>query len=137
MMEISEEEALLLRSWDTSLSADERNRIAHLVQQDSKLRQQADQYLKIREMLKSIPFNSFGPFFAERVIHAIKLQRENLDYQIFFFFRKYQLIVLGLLAVLIVLNVIRSENLTWQSFFGLDENTEDVFSIDAYKYLTE
>ena len=137
MMEISEEEALLLKSWDASFPADERNRIASLIQQDSKLRKQADQYLKIREMLKSSSHNSFGPFFAERVIHAIKLHKENLDYQIFFFFQKYQLIVLGLLAALLVLNIIRSENLTWQSFFGLDENTEDVFSIDLYKNLTE
>jgi hypothetical protein len=137
MMEIPEEEALLLKSWDASLPADERNRIALLMQQDSKLRKQADQYLKIREMLKIIPFNSFGPFFAERVIHAMKLQQESLDYQILFFFKKYQLVLLGLLAVLVVLNVIRSEDLTWQSFFGLDEDTEDVFSIDVYKNLTE
>ena len=136
-MEISEEEALLLKSWDASLPADERNRIAYLIQQDSKLRKQADQYLKIREMLKFNSHNSFGPFFAERVLNAIKLHNENLDVQIFFFFKKYQLIVLGLLAVLIILNVIRSDNLTWQSFFGLDENTEDVFSIDLYKNLTE
>jgi hypothetical protein len=137
MMEIPEEEALLLKSWDASLPADERNRIALLMQQDSKLRKQADQYLKIREMLKIIPFNSFGPFFAERVIHAMKLQKESLDYQILFYIKKYQLVLLGLLAVLVVLNVIRSEDLTWQSFFGLDEDTEDVFSIDVYKNLTE
>jgi hypothetical protein len=136
-MEIPDEEARVLKSWDASLPADERNRIALLMQQDSKLRKQADQYLKIREMLKIIPFNSFGPFFAERVIHAMKLQKESLDYQILFFFKKYQLVLLGLLAVLVVLNVIRSEDLTWQSFFGLDEDTEDVFSIDVYKNLTE
>jgi hypothetical protein len=137
MMEISDEEAMLLKSWDASLPADERNRIAFSIQHDSRLRKHADQYLRIREMLKLNPHNSFGPFFPERVIHALKLREENLDYQIFFFFKKYQLIIAGILALLIILNILRSEDLTWQSFFGLDEDTEDVFSIDLYKTLTE
>lgn len=135
---VSEAEELLLKSWDVPVSSAEKERLAALLQDDYGLRKQQDQYIKIRGLFQQNESFSFGPFFAERLIHVIKQRRENIDYQVFSFFKKYQLLIVGILVALLILNIMVADNLTFKSIFGGDsENTEDIFSIDLYKNLPE
>jgi len=134
---VSSQEELLLKSLDAPVNADERERLATGMQENPALRKQSDQYYKIREMLKRKNADSFGPFFAERVLHVIKQRAGNIDYLVFFFFRKYQVVILGVLVALLLANLFLSDNITLKSIFGLEgETPEDIFSIDAYKDLT-
>lgn len=131
------EEVLLLKSWDASLNKDETNMIAGLIQNDASVRKLSDEYHKIRETLKSKKQISFGPFFSERVLHVLKQRKENLDYQFAFYFKRYQLLIIGILAALFILNLSRSEDVTLKAFFGLEEAVEDNFTIDLYEKYSE
>jgi len=134
--QFSDHEELLLRSWDGAVSARERQTLAELMQNNSAMRQHSDQYQKIRTMLLRTEPDSFGPFFAERVMHMIKQRTQEIDYLIFFFFKKYQVLLVGVLVALLISNMLLTDQLTLKGIFGLEQDaTEDVFSIDLYDNL--
>jgi hypothetical protein len=136
--ELSHYEELLLKSWDSALSAEERNTLAAQIQNDATLRWQEDQYLKIRTMIHRTTPDSFGPFFGERIINMIKNRAENLEYQIFFFFKKYQMLVAGIFVALLVTNLFLSESFTIREILGLEpQTTEEIYSINLYNDLTK
>ena len=136
MDDISEEEALLLKSYDAAISDGERKRLTDATGNDSALRRNNNQYQRIRELLKRDANATFGPFFGERIIHVIRSRKENLDFLVLSFFKKYQLIVLGILVALFVLNLLFTEDLTFASLFGLEpEPAEEIYSVDVYKNL--
>jgi hypothetical protein len=133
-----EHEELLLRSWDTPVSAVERETLARVMQNSPPLRQQSDQYQKIRTMLLRAEPDSFGPFFAERIMNMIKNRTQQIDYLIFFFFKKYQVLLLGVLVALLVSNMLLTDQLTLKGILGLDqETTNDVYAIDLYENLNK
>jgi hypothetical protein len=133
-----EHEELLLRSWDTTVSAVERETLARVMQNSPPLRQQSDQYQKIRTMLLRAEPDSFGPFFAERIMNMIKNRTQQIDYLIFFFFKKYQVLLLGVLVALLVSNMLLTDQLTLKGILGLDqETTNDVYAIDLYENLNK
>jgi hypothetical protein len=131
-------EELLLKSFDVTVSARDREELSTQMQHDPMLRRQSDQYMKIRELMLRPEPDSFGPFFAERIMHQLKQRVNEIDYLIFFFFRKYQVLVLGVLVALLITNILLSDQLTLKSLFGIEqEATEDILSIDLYKNLIE
>jgi len=132
---ISEEEELLLKSWDAPVSAAERSHLATLIQQDTSLRNASEQYRKIRDIFKRNEPDSFGPFFAERILHVLKQHTENIEYQVFFFFKKYQLLVTGVAVALLLVNMLLTDRLSLPSIFGLEKEVEDVYEIDLYEML--
>jgi hypothetical protein len=93
---------------------------------------------QIQEMLSLRKSESFGPFFAERVIHQIKTLHQEVEYQLFSFFKKYQLVALGVIIALLVLNIMLSDTLSIQSILGFEENNKtEIVQIDLYQGLTE
>jgi hypothetical protein len=93
---------------------------------------------QIREMLSLRKSESFGPFFAERVIHQIKTLHQEVEYQLFSFFKKYQLVALGIIVTLLALNIMLSDALSIKSILGFEEsNAADIVRIDLYQGLTE
>jgi hypothetical protein len=93
---------------------------------------------QIQEMLSLRKGESFGPFFGERIIHKIKTLNQEVEHQLFSFFKKYQLAALGAIIALIVLNIMLSDTLSIQSIFGFEENnTAEIVQIDLYQGLTE
>jgi hypothetical protein len=131
-----EHEELLLRSLDAPVSARERETLAMAMQNNSSIRLSSDQYQTIRTMLLRPEPDSFGPFFAERILNMVKQRTQQIDYLIFFFFKKYQVVLLGVLVALLISNMLLTDQLTVKGIFGLEqETTEDVFSIDLYENL--
>lgn len=131
-------EELLLKSYDAPVSAHEREALAAQMQRDPTLRRQSDQYVKIRELMLRPQPDSFGPFFAERIVNQLKQRVNEIDYLIFFFFKKYQVLALGVLVALLVTNLLFTDQLSIKALFGVDqEATEEVLSIDLYKNLTQ
>jgi hypothetical protein len=93
---------------------------------------------QIKEMLLYGKGESFGPFFAERVINQIKLLQQEVEYQLFSFSKKYQLAAIGLIIALLVLNIIFSDSLSFKSILGFEENnSSEIVQIDLYQDLTE
>lgn len=133
---LSEHEELLLQSLDAPVSARDRETLSTLMQSDFALRRQSEHYTTIREMLLRAEPDSFGPFFAERIMNQLKKRVNEIDYLIFFFFKKYQVLMVGVLVALLVTNLLLSEQLTLQAVFGFDTpSAENVYAIDAYKSL--
>ncbi len=93
---------------------------------------------QIKEMLFNKNGESFGPFFAERVINQIKSIQQEVEYQLFSFFKKYQLAAIGLVVALLALNIILSDNLSFKSILGFEEPpSTEIVQIDLYQNLTE
>ncbi len=131
-------EELLLKSYDAPVSAHEREELSRQMQNDPTFRRQSDQYVKIRELMLRPEPDSFGPFFAERIVNQLKQRVNEIDYLIFFFFKKYQVLALGVLVALLITNLLLTDQLSLKSLFGVEqETTEDIFSIDLYKNLTQ
>jgi hypothetical protein len=140
MMEnsLSPAEEILLKSLDGPVSASERDLLAEGIQTDITLRRHSDHYRKIREMLHRPTPDSFGPFFPERIINAIQNRKKEVEYLILFFFKKYQVLVMGVIVALVIANLLLSGEISVAALFGLEkESTEDIFSIDVYENLTE
>jgi hypothetical protein len=136
--EFSEHEELLLKSWDTSVTPQERETLAAAMQNNPAIRSQSDQYQHLRTLLLRPQPDSFGPFFAERVMYMIKQRTQQIDYLIFFFFKKYQVVLLGVLVALFISNILLSDQLSVKGIFGLEQEADDdVFAIDIYEDLTK
>jgi len=81
-------EDLFLQSLDGKISEEQKMKLAEAMNADPALRRNADQFVKLRTKLLRKEEDSFGPFFAERIINQIKSLKKEIDYQIFFFFKK-------------------------------------------------
>jgi hypothetical protein len=131
-------EDLFLQSLDGKISDEQKIKLTEAMTVDPNLKKSADQFVKLRDKLLRKEDESFGPFFAERIINQIKSLKKEIDYQIFFFFKKYQLAAIGVVVALVVLNIVLSDNLTVKSVLGFEEEQVDnIVSIDLYKNLTE
>ena len=131
-------EDLFLHSLDENLNDDQKITLAEAMNNNRNLKREADQFVKLRAHLLKKEEDSFGPFFAERIINRIKSLKEEIDYQVFFFFKKYQMAAIGIVVALIVLNIVLSDNLTLKSVLGFEEeHIDDVVTIDLYQNLTK
>jgi hypothetical protein len=129
---------LFLQSLDGHISDDQKKKLAEALASNTMLKKNADQFMKLRMTLSRKEEESFGPFFAERIVNRIKSLKKEIDYQIFFFFKKYQLAAIGVVVALVVLNIVLSDSLTVKSVLGFeDEKVDDIVTIDLYQNLTE
>lgn len=139
-MEKNQKEELLIKSLDAKLSNEERALLINLLENDHEVKKYSLQYEKLREMLLRQEPDSFGPFFAERIVNKIKNLKKEFDYQIFFFFKKYQLAAVGIVIALIVLNIIFSDQLTLKSVLGFEDQNQTsndlVENVDLYSELS-
>jgi hypothetical protein len=58
--------------------------------------------------------------------------KSEFDYQIFSFFKKYQLAALGIVVALVVFNLLQSEQLSIASFFGFEDTTSPLDTSDFF-----
>src|SRR5258706_13221655 len=131
-------ENLFLQSLDGKISEEQKMKLEEAMNNDRDLKKSADQFVNLRTKLLRNDAESFGPFFAERIINRIRSLKKEIDYQIFFFFRKYQLAAIGVVVALVVLNIVLSDQLTVKSVLGFeDEQVDDIVTIDLYQNLTE
>ena len=129
-------EDLFLKSLDDSITPEEQATLATALKSDRQFKRNVDQFEKLRAKLLRTEADSFGPFFAERIINRIKSVKKEIDYQIFFFFKKYQLAAIGVVVALVVLNIVLSDNLTVKSVLGFEEQADDIVTIDLYSNIT-
>jgi anti-sigma factor RsiW len=133
---LTENEKLLLRHLDAPLDATEAERLSRLLREDQALQAQQRAYLAVREQLARKAPETFGLFFADRVIRQLKKRTEEIDYLILFFFRKYQVVALGIFVALLTANLFLTDQFSVASVFGLEQETiEDFISIDLYENL--
>jgi len=137
-MNISEGEELFLKSLDSELTKETQDKLKDALEVNSELRNRSKQIVLLREVLERKQEESFGPFFAERISHRIRQLRQEIDYQIFFFFKRYQLLAAGIIIALLAINILLSDQLSIKSILGLEEEAiDDVMAIDVLSSLTK
>jgi hypothetical protein len=136
MKPISDTELIILKNLEGNTTSDEKEALERMLETNATLRQVQQRYQKLRSDLKRKNQQTFGPFFAERIITKLKKRVQNIDYFILFFFKKYQLLVVGVLVALLTANIYLSDQLSFESVFGLEqESVDDILSIDLYPEL--
>lgn len=134
-MNATEAENLFIRSLDEIINEAERQQLSEALRNYEGLAQQLEKHRTLRERIVREDNASFGPYFAQKVINRIQSLRTEIDDQIVFFFRKYQLAAIGVFIALLAVNVLFSEQVDVASVFGLQEPLsvsadEDVLSFD-------
>ncbi len=125
-------EDLLLRSLDSTPSPDERKQLQKELKENTSLGKAQEDFTKVRVLLGDHEKATFGLFFAERVLHHIRSMQGKVEYQLFSFFKKYQLIALSILVGLLVLNIVLADSLSLKSILGLDDTESELVQIDLY-----
>lgn len=134
-------EDLFLKSLDHLPDAAVKLELTDAMGRDEELAKSLSGYLIMREELLRKQPATFGPYFASKVVARIQSMRVEIDKQIMFFFRKYQLAALGILVALLTINVVFSDQINLPSVLGItDESTsadEDLLSFDFYNNFNE
>lgn len=153
-MNAKEIEDLFLRSFDQPLSESEKEEMLTAMHTNTGLAKDLSGYKNLRETLLRKSPTTFGPYFAQKVITRIQGLRIEIDRQIVFFFKKFQLAAAGVLVALLAVNVIFSDQLDVNSVFGIQDpvatvdqpvtngldtlaNDEEVVSFDFFDNLTD
>lgn len=114
-------EDLFLRSLDNPLSDDEKNKLKKAIETKMLPGEDVMRYNNIRSSLHRESPATFGPYFAQKVITKIQGMRAEIDQQIVFFFKKYQLAALGVFVVLLSVNIIFSDEINIPAILGIEE----------------
>lgn len=135
-MSQDEKEDLLLRSFENELTSSEKIALENELESDRVLKKRQREFIQIREALAAKEPASFGMFFAERALNKIRVLHQDVEYQLFAFFKRYQLVAIGLVIALLAINVVLADSFSLQSILGLeDETINDLVQLDLYNEL--
>ncbi|HNP76929.1 MAG: hypothetical protein U0289_06405 [Cyclobacteriaceae bacterium] len=134
-MNTNELEDLYLRSLETALSPAEQEILLRELQKNAGLAQELATYRDIRATLLRKRPATFGPYFAQKVVNRIHGMRIEIDRQIVFFFRKYQLAAVGVLIALLAINVLFADQLNLPSIFGLTDTVSAEEELAGFNFI--
>jgi hypothetical protein len=125
---------LLYRSFDDHLTVEEEEKLTEALAKSKELREERDQLSTLRKVVVTGATDSFKPFFVERVMRGISLEkkgtpeREPFFKSLFTVFRPIAVAAVILIIVLVSLNLLNEDNLSLASAFALPEVTvEEAF----------
>jgi len=136
---------LLYRSFDGELDPDEKAELDSALAASPELRRERDELLAMRGAVKSSAAESFGPFFAERVVRRITEERqregggagffESLQYA----FRRVALVAAAVAAFLLIYNLNQGSGISVAAAFGAQEagDIEEVLTAPVDEMLEE
>ena len=133
-------EELYIRSLDEVLDDSETRQLTEGMTSFPELTRQLAEFKKLREAVARKQPATFGPYFAQKVIAKIQQGRVEIETQIAFFFKKYQMAALGVFIALLAVNVIFSDRVDVPSILGVEDTPQpvedDLLSFDFYYTLT-
>ncbi|MGD9401865.1 MAG: hypothetical protein PVF95_06325 [bacterium] len=136
---------LLYRSFDGELGPGEKAELDSAIAASPELRRERDELLAMRGAIGSSAAESFGPFFAERVVRSIAEERreegegagffESLQYA----FRRVALVAAAVAALLLIYNLNQGSGVSVAAAFGAKEiaGIEDVLTAPVEEMLEE
>jgi hypothetical protein len=141
-MNQQELEDLYIRSLDMPMTNEEKEKFLKELHAHPDLAKRLSQHKKVRDLLIVKTPASFGPYFAAKLMNKIENTGIVIDRQLFSFFKKFQLAALGAIVVLLILNILFTEQISIKSILGLDRTEaptteETVVSFDFFKTLNE
>ena len=133
-MNMQQIEDRYIRSFDEPLHGGDRESLAEAIKAHPHLARELSHYKTIREAaLRSRP-DSFGPYFARKVMARIQNVGVQIDRQILLFFKKYQLAAIGVVVALFALNALLADRVTIPSLFGLEETSQPADEIMSFDF---
>jgi hypothetical protein len=120
---------LLYLSFDSHLSDEERRLLEDELSRSSRLREEKARIEKLRRTIGQQTVRSFRPFFAERVMHAIATAREakngleRFAEALQLAFRRVALTGAAAILVLLVVNIVRTGDLSVAGALGMPQET--------------
>lgn len=139
-MKPEEIEDLIIRTLDAPLSKEEKMTLEEGLIKFPALRNEQFVHDKIRETILRQKAASFGKSFAEKLISRMENSGVVVEKLIFSFFRKYQLLVAGVIVGLLILNTVFSQQITLDSILGLDNNNvpaDEIISFDFNQFINK
>jgi len=136
-MNKEEFERLYLQSLEMPIERSQQLHLDEALATHRILQHSAHQFTTLRALFEPQEPSSFGPFFAERVTNYIKNLKNEVDYQLFAFFKKYQLAAIGIVVALVILNLFQSDQFSIASFLGFEEKAPLVEPIDFFTSITQ
>ncbi len=118
---------LLHRSFDGPLTDSEQDALAEALAASPELRAEKEQIATMRAGIARAPADSFGPFFAERVMQKLAVETASEDNPALFFeslvylFRRVALAGAVAVIVLVAYNWQSSDEISLASAFGANE----------------
>ena len=121
-MNKQELEDLYILSLDEKLSSTGLEQFMKTLKEHPDWARSLAQHKKARELLRAHSPATFGPSFASALVHKIQNTGIVMDRQIFGTFKKFQLAALGVVVALLILNMMFSEQRSWKSVLGIEDN---------------
>ena len=132
-MKPQEIEDAYLRSLDETLDAKAKDGLMAALRENPKLATELAKYKQWRDGAVRIMPATFGPYFAQKVINRIQNFGIEIDKQIMFFFKKYQLAAVGVIMALLALNIVLADRVNVDSILGIEQTApadEEIASFD-------
>jgi len=129
---------LLLRSFDTDLSEEERRQIEKALKESSEWLEVKKGFDRQRLLVSENAAKSFRPFFAERTIEKIRTLRKNNGRYTFYLslrtvFQRIAIAGALLLLLLITYNIKTGDSLaTEEVFFASDTTVEAIYDLSSF-----
>lgn len=130
---------LLYRSLDVDLKVKDQHRLDKALEESEELRKEKERILVQRQAVADSAGQSFGPFFAERVIQRIEtLSPKKNGLEVFYenfmaAFRKVAIVSAVVLVLLISYNVIKSDIVPEDElFFMADTTMEEILDLPLF-----
>jgi hypothetical protein len=125
---------LLYRSFDSALTETEEEALNDALAESPKLREERNQILKTREIVRQNPAPAFKPFFLSRLNHKLqdkRRQREDFSRSLKWSFRLVGLVGSLTVVLLFAYNSINEQSISMDSILGIPQATlEDTWQLD-------
>ena len=123
---------LLLRSFDSPRSREERRKLEASLNESEELRSSKQELTALRRTLELSRESSFAPFFVERVLARLHKREESVDEYFVSVFRTLATGAAVLVILLSVYNISRLNALSIESAFGISHpSLEQVLMLEA------
>jgi hypothetical protein len=130
---------LLYRSLDSDLKDTDQKKLDEALKKSEELRKEKERVLEQRRVVADSAGQSFGPFFAERVMNRIDRLGEKKNgleafYESFMAaFRKVAIVSAAVLVLLISYNVVKSDIVPEDElFFIADTTMEEILDLPLF-----
>jgi len=117
---------LLYRSFDDTLSEEERHRLDEALASSPELRDEYERLVQMRQMVSDGAEGSFQPWFAQRVMRRIASEGGVRESDLFFeelfsMFRRVAIAAATAAVITISYNLYQSDSISIAATFGLQE----------------
>jgi len=133
-------EDIIIQSLDAPLTKEEKEILKKGLNEYPRLSKQESLHYKLRETMLRQTSATFGKSFAVKLTARIENSGVVIERFIFSFFKKYQLLVAGVIVGLLILNTVFSQQVTVDTILGLEDNSisaDEIVSFDFNQFLNK